>query len=563
MSSLDGIQILVFIALLLLVTPLLGHYIADIFSDKKTVVKRYLGWLEKSCYWAAGVDPQLEMTWKEYAKALGMFNLWGFLFLFFLLLMQGFLPFNPQHFSGISGDLAYNIAISFVTNTNWQSYAGETTLGYLAQMLGLTTQNFLSAATGMATLLVLMRGMTRQGEKTVGNFWRDLVRTIVYLLLPFSILFAIFLVNEGVVQTLSPYVETIGLEGNKQMIPLGPVASQVAIKQLGTNGGGFFNANSAHPYENPSAFTNFLEMFALLIIPAATVYAYGLMISSKKHAWILYALMLTLWMGSLGVSIYAENLANPLLNSLPYLEGKETRFGLANSLLWSVTTTGTSNGSVNAMLSSLSPMAGGSALFNLMLGELIFGGIGVGLCALLMYTLLTIFLSGLMVGRTPAYLGKKIEAREVKWVMLSVLTPSALILLGSGITSILPTALSSISNQGPHGLSEILYAFSSAAGNNGSAFAGLNANTPYYNLMLGTVMLICRGSTLLPSLAIGGLLAEKKAIPPSMGTFSVESLLFAILLGGIILIIGGLTFFPALTLGPLAEHLLMLQKMSF
>jgi K+-transporting ATPase ATPase A chain len=563
MSIPNGIQILVFLALLLIVTPLLGQYIAAIFSEKDPLMKRVLGRLEDGCYQMGGVDPHLEMTWQEYAKVLGIFNLLGFIFLFFLLLLQGILPLNPQHFPGVSWHLAYNTAISFVTNTNWQSYAGETTLSYLTQMIGLTVQNFLSAATGMATLLVLVRGMTRKMVNTVGNFWCDLVRTIVYLLLPLSIIMAICLVAEGVVQTFSPYVEAIGLEGHEQTIPLGPVASQVAIKQLGTNGGGFFNTNSAHPFENPSPFSNFWEAFAILVIPAATVYAYGIMIGSKKHAWILYVVMLLLWMGGLGLSLYSENLANPILDAFPHLEGKETRFGVANSLLWTMSTTGTSNGSVNAMISSLSPMAGGIAMFNIMLGELIFGGVGVGLCAMLMYTILTVFLSGLMVGRTPEYLGKKIEKQEVKWVMLSVLMPSALILLGSGVSSILPKALSSLSNQGPHGLSEILYAFSSAAGNNGSAFAGLNANTPYYNLVLGTIMLICRISTILPSLAIGGLLAEKKFIPPSIGTFSAESLLFAILLGGIILIVGGLVFFPAFALGPIVEHFLMLKKVSF
>lgn len=557
------IQLLFFIGLFVCLTPVLGTYMANVFTGKATFAYRTLGWLENLCYRIGGTNPKEEMSWIEYGKALLVFNFLGFISLFFLQLLQGYLPLNPQNLGATSWPLAYNTAMSFTTNTNWQSYAGETTLSYLTQMLGLTSHNFLSAATGMAALLTLTRGLIRKTVDTIGNFWVDLVRMVVYILLPLSIIMAVVLVGEGVIQTFSPYVEVTTLENAKQTIPLGPVASQIAIKQLGTNGGGFFNTNSSHPFENPTAFSNLLEMLALLLIPAASVYTFGIMIGSKKHAWLLFSAMFVLWAGGMLISFSSQHLHNPVIDVYPILEGQETRLGITNSLLWAASTTATANGSVNAMISSLSPLAGGISMFNIMLGELIFGGVGVGLCGMLMFTLLTVFLSGLMVGRTPEYLGKKIEKREMQWVMLAVLMPGALILIGAGISSVLPEALSSLSNQGPHGLSEILYAFSSAAGNNGSAFAGLNANTNYYNLALGTVMLFARASIILPSLAIAGLLARKKITPPSVGTFSTNSVLFVILLISVILIIGALTFFPALSLGPIVEHLLMLEGEPF
>lgn len=557
------IQLLFFTGLFLCFIPILGIYMANVFTGKATFAYRILGWLENLCYRIGGIDPNEEMSWREYGKALLIFNFLGFITLFFLQLIQGYLPLNPQNLAATSWPLAYNTAMSFTTNTNWQSYAGETTLSYLTQMLGLTSHNFLSAATGMAALLTLSRGLIRKTVDTVGNFWLDLVRMVVYILLPLSIIMAVVLVGEGVIQTFSPYVEVTTLENAKQTIPLGPVASQIAIKQLGTNGGGFFNANSAHPFENPTALSNLLEMLALVLIPASSVYTYGIMIGSKKHAWLLLSAMFILWIGGLFISFSSEHLHNPVVDVYPNLEGKETRLGITNSLLWSVSTTASANGSVNAMISSLSPLAGGVSMFNIMIGELIFGGVGVGLCSMIMLTLLTVFLSGLMVGRTPEYLGKKIEKREMQWVVMAVLMPGALILIGAGISCILPEALSSLSNQGPHGLSEILYAFSSAAGNNGSAFAGLNANTNYYNLALGTVMFFGRVSIILPSLAIAGLLARKKITPPSVGTFSTNSPLFIILLIGVIFIVGALTFFPALSLGPIVEHLLMLEGESF
>lgn len=563
MSSFDIAQLLSFIVVFICLMPILGKYIVKIFSGQWTRMHPILGWLERLCYRISHVDDKEEMSWITYGKALLFFNLFGLITLFSLQLVQNFLPLNPQNFTAVPWQLAFNNAASFTTNTNWQAYAGETTLSYLTQMLGLTSHNFLSAATGLSTSLVLVRGITRKTSETIGNFWVDLVRSVVYIFLPFSIILSVFLVSEGVIQTLSPYIEVVTLEDAKQTIPLGPVASQIAIKQIGTNGGGFFNANSAHPFENPTALTNFLEMLALILVPAALVYAYGVMIDSRRHALILFFVMFAIWSGGVVLASYSEQLHNPVIDAYPLLEGKETRLGITNSLIWSVSTTATANGSVNAMLSSLSPLAGGVAMFNIMLGELVFGGVGVGLCSMLMFVLLTVFLSGLMVGRTPEYLGKKIEKREMQWVMMAVLMPGAMILIGAGISAVLPIALSGLTNLGPHGLSEILYAFTSASGNNGSAFAGLNANTNYYNLVLGMIMLIARVSIILPSIAIAGLLAKKKITPPSSGTFSTNSLLFAFLLVSVILIVGALTFFPALSLGPFVEHLLMLKGDSF
>jgi K+-transporting ATPase ATPase A chain len=563
MSYADWATLLFFPALLIVLTPVLGRYMAKIFTGQRTAVHFFLGGLEHLSYRLSSVDAKKEMSWLEYATALLIFNIIGFLGLFFLQLLQHILPLNPQHFPAVPWPLAFNTAISFITNTNWQAYAGETTMSYLTQMLGLAVHNFLSAATGLATLLALIRGLVSKNTKHIGNFWSDLIRSIVYLLLPLSILLALLLVSEGVVQTFSPYIEVTTLENSQQIIPLGPVASQVAIKQLGTNGGGFFNANSAHPFENPSPVTNLFEMLAILLIPAASVYAYGILIDSKKHAWNLFAVMIALWVVGLSISFYAEKLMDLAMDASPFLEGKETRLGTNLSLVWAMSTSATSNGSVNAMLSSLSPLSGGMAMLNMMLGEIVFGGIGVGLCSMIMFAILTVFLAGLMVGRTPVYLGKKIERKEMQWLMLATLMPSFLILIGSGLSCILPEALASLGSQGPHGLSEILYAFSSAAGNNGSAFAGINANTLYYNLFLGIVMLISRSSIILSSLAIAGLLASKRASPLSSGDFSISSPLFSFLLLCVILIVGALTFFPAWSLGPLAEHLLMLKGQTF
>jgi K+-transporting ATPase ATPase A chain len=559
----NALQLGIFILLLLLVVPLLGRYMAEIFKDNPKKSIPLLSSLETLAYRVCHIDSNQEMTWKNYAKAMLYFNLVGLVFLFLLQLLQGWLPLNPQGFLGVEPALAFNTAVSFVTNTNWQAYGGENTMSYLTQMTGLSVQNFVSAATGNSVLLALIRGISRTSTKTIGNFWVDLTRTIVYLLLPFCIIFALFLVSQGVIQNFHSYVEAKTLAYEIQNIPMGPVASQIAIKQLGTNGGGFFNANSTHPFENPTPLSNFLETFAILCIPAAATYMYGLLIKSRKQGWVIFSVMFILWMGGLAIALTSEYTPNPVLNVNPVLEGKETRFGITNSVLWAVTTTGTSNGSVDSMHSSLSPLAGGIAMFNIMIGEVVFGGVGVGLCGMLMFVLLTVFLAGLMVGRTPEYLGKKIEKTEMQWVMLAILTPCALILLGAGIASILPIALESLANTGPHGLSEILYAFSSAAGNNGSAFAGLNANTYFYNIVLGIVMILARLAILVPSLAIAGNLAQKNIMAPSLGTFATDKLLFGVLLFSVIFIVAALTFFPALSLGPIIEQILMLRGQAF
>lgn len=552
-----------FIALFLGTTPLLGRYMASIFQEGTDKPYFLLSWLEKAIYRICHIHPHQEMNWKEYAKAMLYFNLFGLIFLFFLQLLQGWLPLNPQSLPGVEPALAFNTAVSFVTNTNWQAYGGENTLSYLTQMLGMTVQNFASAATGSAVLLALIRGIKRHSSETIGNFWQDLTRTVVYLFLPFCIIFALFLVSQGVIQTLSPYVQATTLENETQIIPLGPAASQIAVKQLGTNGGGFFNANSSHPFENPTPLSNFFENFAIFWIPAAAVYMYGLMVKSRGQGWVIFLVMFVFWLGGLAIAEYSESLNNPVLGINPVLEGKETRFGSANSVLWAVTTTGTSNGSVNSMHDSLSPLAGGVAMFNIMIGEIVFGGVGVGLCGMLMFVFLTVFLSGLMVGRTPEYLNKKIEKTEMQWVMLAILVPGALILLGSGIAALLSDALDSLGNTGPHGLSEILYSFSSAAGNNGSAFAGLNANTYFYNSVLGIVMLLARLAILIPSVAIAGSLAAKPTVAFSEGTLATDTPLFGILLFSVILIVAALTFFPALSLGPIVEQILLLRGRIF
>jgi K+-transporting ATPase ATPase A chain len=563
MSIADWVQLCLFLITLIILVPLLGSYMAQVFEGNETFAHRYLAPLENINYKICGINPQEEMNWITYAKCLFFLNLFGFLALFLLLLFQESLPLNPQSFPGTSRSLAFNIAASFVTNTNWQSYAGESTLSYFSQMCGLTVQNFLSAATGMAVLLALVRGISKKNTQDLGNFWVDIVRFIVYIILPLSFIFAIVLVGQGVVQTFSPYVEATTWEGGKQVIPLGPVASQEAIKMLGTNGGGFFNANSAHPFENPTPLTNFLQSISIILISASTVYAFGVMINDRRHAISLIFVMFVIWCFGFGISIYSEDFTNPVLGVTGVLEGIETRFNIYPSILWSITTSATAHGSVNAMISSLPPIAGGVCLFNIMIEELVFGGVGVGLCAIIMFTLLTLFISGLMVGRTPEYFGKKIEIKEMQWVILAILTPGALILLGSAFSCLNPEALANLSQRGPHGLSELLYAFSSAAGNNGSAFAGINANNTYFNITLGVAMLLGRFSILVPSLAIAGLLARKKTSPISSGTFSSDGVLFVILLLSVILIVGGLTYFPALCLGPISEHILMIHGKGF
>ncbi|HEY8269639.1 MAG TPA: potassium-transporting ATPase subunit KdpA [Pseudobdellovibrionaceae bacterium] len=563
MKPTDIAQIALYIALLIILTPILGAFMAKVFEGKKTFLSPILGWSERLAYKVSGVNPSAEMNWKEYAKTLMTFNFLGFLTVFLLQILQSRLPLNPQGLPDVSWHSALNTAVSFMTNTNWQGYGGETTMPYLTQMVGLTVQNFVSAATGITVFLALTRGITSKSSSNVGNFWADLTRITIYVLLPISLILAVVLVGQGVIQNFSSYTEVTTLEGIKQMIPGGPAASQIAIKQIGTNGGGFFNTNSAHPFENSTPLANFLEMLAILLIPAALTFTFGRMVKSQRQGWTLFAVMFFVWLAGLVGSMASEYTTNPIFHQSGIMEGKEVRLGVANSVIWSTATTVASNGSVNSMHSSLSPLSGGIAMFNIMLGEIIFGGVGAGLYGMLLFVLLTVFLSGLMVGRSPEYMGKKIEAGEIKWAILGILAPCAVILIGTAISVVSPLGLSSLANKGPHGLSEILYAFTSAAGNNGSAFAGLNANTVYYNVLLALAMLIGRFAVIIPCLAIAGLLASKKISPSSAGTFATDTPIFGFLLVGVIIIVGALTFVPALSLGPVIEHILMLQGHSF
>ncbi|MHC1770086.1 MAG: potassium-transporting ATPase subunit KdpA [Verrucomicrobiia bacterium] len=563
MNGRDWMQLAVYFAALVVSAPLLGRYLAAVFTGASPHWMWPIKVVEDRMYRLAGCTPEREMPWTEYAAALLWFNFLGLVALLGLQLAQNALPLNPEKLPNVSWPLAINTAVSFVTNTNWQAYSGEVTMSYLTQMLGLTVQNFVSAATGMAVLLALARGLARKCVATVGNFWTDLVRCILYVLLPLSLMLALVLVAQGVVQTFAPYAEVTTLEGAKQIVPLGPAASQIAIKQLGTNGGGFFGVNSAHPFENPTPLTNFLQMFSILLLPAAQVFTFGRLVGSRKHAWALFGAMLVLLVVALGVSVWSEFQGNPTFARVRPMEGKETRLGVVNSVLWAVTTTAASNGSVNAMHDSLMPLSGLTALFNIMLGEVVFGGVGAGLYGMLAFVLLTVFMAGLMVGRSPEYLGKRIEKREIIMAMIAVLAPCAVILSFSALALMTENGKSSISNTGPHGLSQVLYAFSSMAGNNGSAFAGINANTPFYNFLGAVAMLIGRFAVLLPMLAIAGSLATKKVCPPTSGTFPTDGPMFVTLLLGVVFIVGALTFLPALTLGPLVEHLLMQQGRVF
>jgi K+-transporting ATPase ATPase A chain len=559
MNASDYIQVALYLGVLVALTPPLGKFIKKVANGETTFLSRFLLPVENLIYRFTGIDPAQEMTWKTFMIAAIFFKLASFVLLFLILIAQGFLPLNPQGLPGVPVWLAFNTAVSFMTNTNWQAYAGETTLSYFSQMVGLTVQNFVSAAGGIAILFALVRGLVRHSATTLGNFWADLVRVTLYVLVPLCVVWAVLLAGQGVVQTFSSYATATTVQGQQQVIPVGPAASQIAIKQLGTNGGGFFNANSAHPFENPTPFSNFLEMLAILLIPFALTYTYGLMVGSKRQGWSIFAAMMILYVAALGVSLSAEYQYNPVMHVAGSMEGKETRFGVTNSIIWSTSTTVTSNGSVNSMHESLSPLAGGVAMFNMMLGEVVFGGVGCGMYGMLMFVILTVFIAGLMVGRTPEYLGKKIEAFEIKMAVIAVLAPSIAILVGTAISSVIPAGLSSLENAGPHGFSEILYAFTSAAANNGSAFAGLNANTDYYNILLGITMLIGRFAPMIPVLAIAGSIVKKKTIPPSPGTFPTDGILFSVLLIGVIIIVGALTFFPALSLGPIIEHFLMLS----
>lgn len=569
MSSEGLLQIVLYLVVLTALVPPLGAFMAAVYEGRRTWLTPVVGPVERGLYRAAGVDPGTEQHWTRYATALLVFNLAGLLAVYAIQRLQGLLPLNPAGLPAVPPDLAFNTAVSFATNTNWQSYGGESTLSYLTQMAALTVQNFVSAATGIAVLLALARGFARREAATVGNFWADLVRGTLYLLLPLSIVFALVLVWQGVPQTFDGPVTATTLEGATQTIAQGPAAGQIAIKQLGTNGGGFFNANAAHPFENPTPLSNALQCLAILLFPAALTFTFGTMVGDRRQGWALYAAMMVLLVAGLAVAAWAEAAGNPLHAALGVdpatgnMEGKEVRFGIAASVLWAVATSAASNGSVNAMIDSFTPLGGLVPMVNIMLGEVIFGGVGSGLYGLLVYAVLAVFVAGLMVGRTPEYLGKKIEAKEMTLAVLAFLTIPVGILVGTAVALQVPSAVAGIQDPGAHGFSEMLYAFTSATGNNGSAFAGLTANVPFTNTALGLAMLLGRYFFIVPVLAIAGTLAAKKAIPASAGTFPTHGPLFVGLLIGTILILGGLTFFPALALGPVVEHLQLAARRTF
>lgn len=558
----DFIQLSVFLTILIALSPVLGNYFAKVFQGEKNFLSPLLSRLEKLLYKFLGIDPEYQMNWKEYTKNLLVFSVLGIVILIVLQIAQQYLPLNPQKIKNVDFLLALNTAISFVTNTNWQSYSGETTLSYFVQMVGLTVQNFVSAAVGISVLVALIKGIITRKGTSLGNFWADLTKSILYILLPLSIIIAIILVSQGVVQTFSHYAEAITIEGSKQTIPLGPAASQIAIKQLGTNGGGFFGTNSSFPFENPTPFSNFIEVLCILLIPSSLVFTYGKMLGNKKHAWVIFGVMMFVFLFDVAVSYASEISSNPIYHNAQLMEGKETRFGIFNSVLWSVATTVASNGSVNSMHSSLSPVSGLIALLNIQLGEIIFGGVGSGLYGMFLFILLTVFTAGLMVGRTPEYFGKKIEAYDIKWAIIGILLPSIVILLFTAIGAT-TQGLQSVLNKGPHGLSEILYAFSSAAGNNGSAFAGLNTNTNLYNILMGIAMLLGRFGVIIPVLAIARNLVKKNISPVTTGTLATDNFLFGFLLLSIIIIVGALTFFPVLSVGPLLEQFLLNHGITF
>jgi potassium-transporting ATPase potassium-binding subunit len=565
MTLLEIIQLVLYFALLIACVPLVGGFMAQVFRGERTWLHPVVQPVEGIVYNLSGINPETEMTWQQYATALLLFNVFGFLAVLLLMLTQNILPLNPQGVAATSFPLSFNTAVSFMTNTNWQAYSGEAALSYMTQMLGLGVQNFVSAATGTAVIVALARAWARKNAATVGNFWADMTRMTLYVLLPLSLVLAVVLVSQGVVQSFSAYVQTTTLDGGGavQTIPLGPAASQIAIKQLGTNGGGFFGVNSAHPFENPTPLSNFVQVFSILLLPAALTYTFGVLIGDKKQGWTIFAAMLAMLLVSLGVALWSEYQWNPIMFTNHPMEGKETRFGVMNSVLWSSVTTAASNGSVNAMHDSLSPLTGGLAMLNMMLGEVVFGGVGAGLYGMVMFVILTVFVAGLMVGRTPEYAGKKIEAFEVQMAMIAVLIPNALILCGAAIACVIPAGLSSLANKGPHGLSEILYAFTSAAANNGSAFAGLTVDTPFYNYALGFTMLLGRFGVILPALAIAGSVARKNIIPVSSGTLPTATPLFVVMLVAVIVIVGALTFFPALSLSPIVEHFLLQSGKTF
>jgi len=589
MTSNDWIQIILFFVVLAALAKPLGWYMARVYEGKRCGLDRAVGWLERGIYRFAGIDPQHEMGWRQYTIAVLLFNAVGFLAVYALLRLQGILPLNPQGFPGNTPDLAFNTAASFASNTNWQSYGGESTLSYLSQVLGLTVQNFVSAASGMAVLVALIRGLTRRTATTIGNFWHDLVRSTLYILLPLSIIVALFLVSQGVIQNfkayetaqlLQPMTAADGTSLTDQSLAMGPAASQIAIKQLGTNGGGFFNVNSAHPFENATPLSNFVELLSILLISAALCYTFGVMVGDTRQGWAVLAAMFVIlvpltifavWQEQSGVPAYdvmgVDQVATAA-QSGGNMEGKETRFGIVNSGIWAAATTGASNGSVNSMHDSFTPLGGLVPMWLIQLGEIVFGGVGSGLYGMLMFVIVAVFVAGLMVGRTPEYLGKKIEAYEMKMASLVILIPPLVVLVGTAIAVSGPgldyvaaeEVKGNLNNPGAHGFSEVLYAFSSAGNNNGSAFAGLTANEPFYNTALGLAMFASRYWLMIPTLAIAGSLARKRYTPSGAGTLPTHGPLFVVMVVGTILLVGALTFVPALALGPIAEHLQMIAS---
>jgi len=594
MTAFGVLQLLLFVVVLIALVKPLGWYMARVYQGGPCGLDKVLGWLERRLYTASGIRTDQEMTWKQYAIALLLFNTLGLLVIYGLQRFQPWLPLNPAGLGAVTPDSSFNTAVSFATNTNWQGYGGETTMSYLTQMLGLTVQNFVSAATGMAVLVAMIRGFVGKQTERLGNYWVDLTRGTLYILLPLSLVLALVLVSQGVVQTFGPYVTAIVLQPTtfdepdkgddgqivlnehgqpttkkslftRQTIAVGPAASQIAIKQLGTNGGGFFNANSAHPFENPTPLSNFVELLAILLIPAALCYTFGEMVGDRRQGWALLAVMAVIFLPCLAICYLMEQAPNPRLAAADQapsaiqpggnMEGKEVRFGIANSALWATATTAASNGSVNAMHDSFSPLGGLIPMVLMQLGEVVFGGAGSGLYGLLAFAIVAVFIAGLMVGRTPEYLGKKIEAFEMKMASLVMLIPCALVLIGTAVALMTPWGTATIFNPGAHGFSEVLYAFSSASNNNGSAFAGLSANTPFYNTALGLAMYVARYWLAIPILAIAGSLARKKIVPVSSGTLPTHTPLFVTLVVSVIIIVGALTFLPALALGPIVEHL--------
>ena len=559
MTAIGWVQILLFCAIIAALAKPLGWYMTRVFNGERTLLSPILRPIEAALYWAGGVDEKREQHWLTYTIAMLFFHVGGFLILYAVMRLQAVLPFNPAEQTAVAEDLSFNTAISFITNTNWQNYGGESTMSYLVQMLGLTHQNFLSAATGIALAVALIRGFSRSSMRTIGNFWVDVTRTTLYVLLPICVVYTLFLVWQGMPQTLGAYVDATTLEGAKQTIAVGPVASQVAIKMLGTNGGGFFNANAAHPFENPTALSNFVQMLSIFALGAALTNVFGRMVGNQRQGWAILAVMGVLFVAGVAVTYWAEASGTTALDALGLsggnMEGKEVRFGIVASSLFAVITTAASCGAVNAMHDSFTALGGMIPLINMQLGEIIVGGVGAGLYGMLLFVVLAIFVAGLMVGRTPEYVGKKIEAREVKMAMLAILVLPLMYLGWTAVAVVLPSAVASMANAGPHGFTEVLYAFTSSTGNNGSAFAGLTGNTFFYNLTLASSMFVGRFFMIIPAMAMAGSLAGKKSIPPSAGTLPTTGGLFVGLVVGVILIIGGLTFFPALALGPIVEHL--------